>query len=371
MRILRISQHLYPDVTGGMPYHVHAMSRDQVSRGHDVTVVTVSNEEDLPPREERSGYEIIRCKPHLELLGNEISYDVWRHLKNEGNYDVVHAHSHYYFSTNLAALRRRLSEVRLAITNHGLYSQSAPRRIFMVYLYSLGRATFNSADLVFCYTEEDKKRVLDLGVNTPVEVVPNGVDTKRFTPEGSTSSLIRNEGFNVLFVGRLVKGKRPKDAIDAVSELSKDVDVKLYLCGNGPLRTDLKEYVTANGWENTVEFLGELGYDKMPPLYRSADALLLTSEAEGVPRTVLEALASGLPVLTSDLEQVRSVIASDHSTVPVGDIEGFAEKLKELSMRPNDCEMFSNLNRIRERYSWEKTVDETTEVLERLVDDTS
>ncbi|AKH97422.1 glycosyltransferase [Halanaeroarchaeum sulfurireducens] len=80
---------------------------------------------------------------------------------------------------------------------------------------SLGRWTFDQADVVFCYTETDKNLVRDLGVHSRIEVVPNGIDTERFTPEGPGSDLVKSDGPVVLFVGRLVEGKRPGIAIEA------------------------------------------------------------------------------------------------------------------------------------------------------------
>ncbi len=78
MRILRVAQNLYPEVPGGGSYHVHAMSRDQAAMGHDVTVLTVSDDESLPRREERDGYTIVRRSATVELLNNEISLGIAR-----------------------------------------------------------------------------------------------------------------------------------------------------------------------------------------------------------------------------------------------------------------------------------------------------
>jgi len=150
MRILRVAQKVYPEVPGGGTYHVHAMSRDQAAMGHDVTLATVRHDDSLPHVEERAGYTVVRYDPAFSALGNDISPGLARYLFSADNFDVVHAHSHLYFSTNLAALRRRLGDVPLALTNHGLYSQSAPEWVFDLYLRSVGRWTFEQADVVAC-----------------------------------------------------------------------------------------------------------------------------------------------------------------------------------------------------------------------------
>lgn len=363
MRILRIAQKIYPESKGGGAYHVHAMSRDQAAMGHDVTVLTVDSESQKRHIEGREGYTLVRYPSTVELLGNDISTGLGQHLLDAGGFDVIHAHSHLYFSTNLAALKRRFSHIPLAITNHGLYSQNAPEWIFDLYLKSIGRWTFNQADIVFCYTEEDKYRVQEFGVESDIKVVSNGIDTERFTPEGPASELIDHDGPMVLFVGRLVEGKRPGDAIAALEQVREEFpDVRLYLCGEGPLHTDLETQVTDRGLEDAVRFLGQVEYDEMPALYRSSDALVLPSRAEGLPRTVLEAMACNVPVICSDLEQVTPVIDKAGTTVPVSDVDGFA---CALGRALSGC--YSDGREVVEaKFTWSNTVEQTTRVLERL-----
>lgn len=356
MRILRVAQNLYPEIPGGGSYHVHAMSRDQAAMGHDVTVLTVSDDESLPRREVRDGYTVVRRPPTIELLGNEVSVSVARFLRESDGFDVIHAHSHLYFSTNLAALKRRFGETPLAITNHGLYSQNAPEWLFDLYLRTGGRWTFNRADVVFCYTEADKERVQSFNVDSPIEVVANGVDTERFTPDGPASDLVDRDRPVVLFVGRLVDGKRPEDAIRAVSRLATKMRVQLYIVGDGPKREELEAMAGEH-----VEFLGHVSYDEMPAIYRSADALILPSRAEGLPRTILEAMASGVPVVVSDLDQVSQVVDGAGETVPVGDVPGFASRLETVLNGEYDTRPV-----IEKSFDWTRTVKDTTSVLQSL-----
>lgn len=117
MRILRVAQKLYPDTNGGGQYHVHAMSRDQAAMGHDITVLTTREEASLPRVEENHGYKIVRVSPGVTIAGNDVSPGVARFLWSidNNNFDVIHAHSHLYFSTNLAALKRRLGDTPLSL----------------------------------------------------------------------------------------------------------------------------------------------------------------------------------------------------------------------------------------------------------------
>jgi glycosyltransferase involved in cell wall biosynthesis len=360
MRILRVAQQLYPEVSGGGAYHVHAMSRDQAAMGHNVTVLTVSDDNNLQRREQRDGYTVVRRPRTVSLLGNDLSTGVANFLRTATEFDVIHAHSHLYASTNLAALKRRFGATPLAITNHGLYSQNAPEWLFDLYLRTVGRWTFDQADVVFCYTDGDRDRIQEFGVGSPIEVVANGVDTERFTPEGPTSERIDHDGPVVLFAGRLVEGKRPQDAVRAVSKLSEERDVTLYLVGDGPMREELEAMAT-----DAVTCLGQVPYDEMPAVYRSGDVLVLPSRAEGLPRTVLEAFASGVPVVSSHLDHTAPVVQQAGETVPVGNIVGYHDALKRildtetgLGERGRDV--------VVEQFQWAETVKKTTARLEEL-----
>ncbi|MDB2276114.1 glycosyltransferase family 4 protein [Halorubrum ezzemoulense] len=364
MRILRVAQHLYPDTKGGGQYHVHAMSRDQAAMGHDVTVLTTRTDSSLPRVEETHGYTVLRVDPGVSVIGNDVSPAVSRYLwhADTDDFDVIHAHSHLYFATNLAALKARLGDIPLAITNHGLYSQSAPECVFRWYLKTLGRWTFNQADVVFCYTAVDKERVRELGVSSRIEVVANGIDTERFTPEGPESDLIDAEGPAVLFVGRFAEGKRPWLAVEAFAEVLEEYpDAELYLCGDGALREELEAQVEELGIGESVTFLGHVSYDEMPKVYRSGDVLVLPSRAEGVPRTVLEAMASGTTIVTSQLEQMADIVNSAGRTVEDMSAESLSDSLSDLLGAGSESEDQAVAN-----HQWRSTVEDTTAHLESI-----
>ena len=362
MRILRVAQKLYPDVAGGAPYHVHALSRDQAAIGHDVTVLTVRRDPSLPRSETRDGYRIERRDATVSPLGNDISVGLARCLGSVDEYDVVHAHSHLYASTNLTAAATRLRDVPLAITNHGLFSQTAPTAVFEAYLRTLGRWTFDAADLAFCYTAAERDRLRSYGVSTPIEVVANGIDTRRFAPDGPADDRVAGDPA-VLFVGRFVDGKRPRDAVDAVARLrNRRGGATLTLCGEGPLEDAVAARAAELGCRDAVRLLGQVPYDAMPGIYRAADALVLPSRDEGVPRTVLEALACGVPVVTTDLEQFDALLDGVGRTVPVGDVGGLAAALDAVVAGTER----DPRSAVAPDHAWDRTVTETTAALERL-----
>jgi glycogen(starch) synthase len=365
LRILRVATDTYPEVVGGGAIHAHEMSAIQADLGHDVTLLTSDHgDRSLPRREEREGYTLRRFRELAQPLGNSITPGLFRSLRDlRDGFDVVHAHSHLYLSTNMAAVLAQFDDTPLVVTNHGLYSQSAPSWFNEFYLETLGRFTFNAADRVLCYTETDKQRLRDFGVSTPVSLVHNGVDCKQFAP-------VENEAEppEVLYVGRLVETKGVQKLIDAFDQV--DDQARLRIVGEGPLRVELEQQVHKLGIEDQVTFAGRVSNDELPAIYAQSSVFALPSSREGLPRTLLEALACGTPVVTSDLPQLESVIDGVGFTVPQEDSNAIAEAVERILSNPELQERLGEAGRERvsEDYSWKETVRETIQVYNGLIE---
>lgn len=366
LRILRVATDTYPEVIGGGAIHAHEMSAIQADLGHDVTLLTSDQgDRSLPRREEQAGYTLRRFRELGQPLGNSITPGLFRSLHDlRDEFDVVHAHSHLYLSTNMAAVLAQFDDTPLVVTNHGLYSQSAPSWFNELYLKTLGRFTFNAADRVLCYTETDERRLREFGVTTPVSLVHNGVDCEQFSPIKEQA-----DPLEVLYVGRLVETKGVQKLVDAFSQI--DVNANLRIVGKGPLQEDLKQQVHELGIEDQVTFAGRVPNDELPAIYARSSVFVLPSSREGLPRTLLEALACGTPVVTSDLPQLESLIEGVGMTVPEEDVGGLAEALEQILSDPELRARFSEAGRqkIVEEYSWAETVRETTKVYYDLLEE--
>jgi glycosyltransferase involved in cell wall biosynthesis len=299
-------------------------------------------------------------------------------LLREDAYDVIHAHSHLFYSSNVAAIHSRFDETPLAVTCHGLNSQRVPGWVSETHLRTVGKWTYNAADTVFCYTPTERDRLHELGVTSEISVIKNGIDTRRFSPEtgvaesdeGSAAEQISDtDGPTVLFVGRLVEGKCPSDVLEAFEQVQATYpETRLFFCGDGPLRTDLEAAAVERGIGEAVEFLSHVPYEEMPAVYSAADLLALGSRTEGVPRTVLEALACETPVVSTDLDQIVPIVEESGATVPVGDIDGFADAIVDILGRVDSQEPLGERGRtlVTAQYDWDRTVERTTAALASL-----
>lgn len=366
LKILRVASDMYPDVVGGLGIHAHELSQSQAERGHDVTVLTSDHGGSGVPREERRyGYHIVRHRELFRPLDNSVIPGIVGSLhRMSGDYDVIHAHSHLFLSTNLTAVYSRLSGVPLVVTNHGLMSQTAPIWAQRVFLPTVGRFTLESANRVLCYTEADSRRLDEHGIDADVRVVHNGVDCDRFRPRGCHRS-----GLQVMFAGRLKPGKGVLDLVDAFAEVVEALPkATLKIVGDGPLRDELLTRAIDREIQDNVHLVGTVPYDRMPTLYAECDVFVLPSLYEGLPRTVLEAMASEVPVVVSELEQLVPLVEDAGEVVPPGAPQELASVLVNLltADRRRDELGAAGRKRVQSKYSWAETVRETTAVCREL-----
>lgn len=366
LKILRVAPDIYPDVMGGYGLHVHEMSRMQTEMGHEVTVLASDHGDRSKPKvERRNGYKLIRHREIISPLGNSIIPGLAKSLFiMAGDYDIIHAHSHLFFSTNLTAIYRHVSDTPLAITNHGLISQTAPKWLQRVFIPTIAKYTLESADTIFCYTETDERRLRKRGVTSNICVVSNGIDCDLFQPNDEST-----EGLQVLFVGRLRSVKGIDTLLSAfVDVLEEHPNASLKVVGNGTRKNEYVDKSVRLGISSNVEFVGQVLNENMPEVYSESDVFTLPSSNEGLPRTILEAMACEVPVVVSDLEQLESVIQGAGKLIPYNNPEKLASALIHLLSNGGLRKQMGKVGRkrIKSEFSWGKTVRQTTNVCQNL-----
>jgi len=364
MEILRVAADLYPEVVGGYGLHIHEMSKVQAEMGHDVTIFTKKIDGE-PDFEERHGYKIQRFKPNAEIFGNSITLNMLNDLHHDfGDFDIVHAHSHLFFPTNLSSFLRKIKETPLIITNHGLESQTPPLWVSELYNRTLGKWTFNSADAIISYTEEEKEKMRKLGIEPHIEVIHNGINTERFKPMDDVEK--KNQ---ILWVGRFLPGKGVRYLIEAFHFLKKNHnDLRFKMVGEGPIKDKMIEKSKELGIYEDITFEEFVPNEKMPEIYNESRVFALASLTEGVPRTVLEALSCGVPVVSTRLPQITDILDGCGSVVPQKDSNKLAKEISRILENEESIEDCGKQGRIKikENYSWRDTVEKTVELYDRI-----
>lgn len=196
----------------------------------------------------------------------------------------------------------------------------------------LGRISGRLADAVIApsqVTAAELRR--DYGIEA-IEVVPNGVLARDARSPAQTA------GTTVLFVGRLRTRKAVAVLLEAIGLLRKEqVAVDLRIVGNGEQEEDLRERCLALGLEESVDFVGAVARDKMDGYYASAAIFCLPSIYEGFPLAILEAMAGGLPVVSTTVSGIPEAV-DDGTTgmlVEPEDARGLAAALGSLLAQPD------------------------------------
>lgn len=162
-----------------------------------------------------------------------------------------------------------------------------------------------------------------------IEVIPNGVDTERFHPPRS-----RPEGFEILCVARLIPRKGIGDLVRAVAQLPPVA--RLTVIGDGTEMDNLRLLAEGLGMSERVRLLGALPHDALPAHYRAAHVFALPSKNEGMSNTVLEAMASGLPLVLTDTGGTAELLEVDANgfAAPMNDPAGLARALSRYLEEP-------------------------------------
>ena len=162
-------------------------------------------------------------------------------------------------------------------------------------------------------------------------VVRLGVDPEQFSPASTPQP---RPGFSLLCVGRLTPAKGQHLILDALAALrERGVKARLTLVGDGPDRASLERHCSRLGLSEQVRFTGALNQDEVRPLYHAHDAFILPSFAEGIPVVLMEAMASGLPCITTRIAGIPELIEHEHSGLLAfaSDVTGLCDSIQRLA----------------------------------------
>ncbi|ELZ16112.1 glycosyl transferase group 1 [Haloterrigena salina JCM 13891] len=190
---------------------------------------------------------------------------------------------------------------------------------------------FSATELILANSPETADRVesaFDVDVE---EIVYPGVDTDRFRPDADP--VISSRDPIILFVGRLVEAKGIDELLEAVARLEGDQE--LHVVGRGD-RERIRRRARDLGIAASVELHGEVPHPELPGYHAGADVFCLPSHDESFAMANVEAMACGLPVVTTDLEAIQTYLANGDNGLlsRVGDPQDLADKLKLVFESP-------------------------------------
>jgi len=303
-RLLLVS-HYFPPHMGGIENVVAGEARHLVKAGHDVTVLTTSPGGRAGTTLSTEGYVVVRMPTWNGIeRATGVPFPLvapWSVLRVIGlirRADVVHVHDLLYVTTWLAAVLARLLRRPYVLTQHvGLVAhpsravESAQRLVHA----TIGRVVVAGASAVVYLNGAVAAFLRGVGARPDqLRFVINGTDTDMFHPADPSSRAALRASFDLqetgvlaLFAGRFV----PKKGYDVVLGAAGE-GYTLVLAGGEP----------PEGWTERPDVVvaGRMPPERLADLYRACDVFVLPSVAEGFPLTVQEAMATGLPIVTTD-----------------------------------------------------------------------
>lgn len=380
MKILIIS-HEYPPIGGGGANACFFLTREFARMGHQVTVLTAQYA-DLPTDERTGeGARIIRvpCRRRnkekssfSEMLLYLLS--AWKCadplLKKEA-FDVCLT----FFgipSGPLALHLKKKYRLPYVVRFGGGDIPGAQKRFKYLYavLAPAVRAIWKNASHLIANSEGLKARALAFERRYPVDIIENGVDNSFFVP-GQCEK--KTDRITILFVSRLIQGKGLQYLIPRLPKIQEQVQgrtgrsVELVIVGDGPYRAALEELTAKAGAGKLVRFEGRKDKEQVQRYYQAADLFVLPSLSEGMPNVVLEAMASGLPIVMTPCEGSRELVADNGI---IASLDEFAKALVRVCVNEQErLQMGRNsLRRVETHFRWESIGDRYLSVLNDSVE---
>jgi glycosyltransferase involved in cell wall biosynthesis len=348
--IRALAPHLYglrPDsVVGGEVYERELLRR---LPAHGVELVL-----GLPRRHAASspppGWEVctLRHSPRVRWPLTPVAFVPWLVARlRGGGVDLLRGHSIRGTGPSLL-VARALAGVDVPIVLHQHHLE--PRWT------GLELAIMRRAELVVTVSERSRAALVDRGVPAElIAIVANGVAGPSAT-EPWSGAWPASGGLKLLHLGRLEPRKRPRLALDALTELRRrGVDASLVLAGDGPQRGELEDYAARLGLDGAVRFLGRVDDRAKWRLYDTADALVFCSALEGFGLVAVEAQSRGTPVVAASGTGAEEAIRDGESgSVVAPDPRAFAEALASLAADPARRSGMGDAARAHaRRFSWD------------------
>jgi glycosyltransferase involved in cell wall biosynthesis len=398
MKIALVSEHASPLAVlggvdaGGQNVHVAALATALGANGHQVTVYTRKDDPALPDRVPfAEGVEVVPVEagplepvskdtllPHMGAFADALAA-AW--LADRP--DVVHGHFWMSGLATLNAARRvdiaRGGHLPVAQTFHalgvvkrrhqGLKDTSPAERSW------LEPDVARRVDSVIATCSDEAFELKALGVpSSSIAVVPCGVDTAHFTPDGPAAP--RGERLRIMTVSRLVRRKGVGIAIEALARLvAEGVDAELVVVGGAgdashleadPEVARLQAVIDSEGVRDRVTLAGRVEHDDLPVMLRSADVVVCAPWYEPFGIVPLEAMACGIPVVASSVGGLIDTVVEDVTGVhvPPRDPQAVADAVGALLADPERRRRYGRAGRRRavNRYSWDRVAAETSRV---------
>ena len=298
------------------------------------------------------------------------------HLRRSQEVDLIHCHNLWNWVSYLAELARRKIDAPLIISPRGalfpwpLLQSSRFKRASLSFFQ---RESLNKCSCIHVTDTSELEAVRELGIRAPIAVIPNGVNFDEFSSLSPSTQCRVDLGLpatvrNILFFSRIHPKKGLKLLVDVFNELADHFsNWNLLIAGavdDRAYQAEVQKRVSDGGWQDRIRFLGLVTGERRRIVFGASDLFVLPTESENFGMAIAEALAAGLPVVTTTGTPWRSIAETESGWW----IELSKEALKGALMEAMsmDSEQLSRLGdsavRLAETKSWTSAASEMRDV---------
>lgn len=352
MRILRAYFRIPPCV-GGMENHIYELTVNQRKLNHEI--ILAFNDGLVTSKSDIRILKKIKLYPNLKAIYAILIFNfllVFKLLYKSVNVDLIHLHGDWSSFMFASILKKITKCQRVVFSLHGdisEYSETKLKRLLK---------QLSKADIIITTGYETY-----VGVKQYCNAYfqPSGVSDFFYLQQKRQSDI--NDTFTIITVNRLTPKKNNRTILE-IAKILPHFHFKIL--GIGEEFEELK-CIVANDNLNNVELLGMINKEQVPYYLQRADLFLFASTWEGTPTAVLEALAIGLPIVTSNAGGVSRIIINDLNGYVVEnpmDVNVYVERIVNLEKNENlRKQMIDNNKRLAERFRWSKVAQNITGIM--------
>jgi phosphatidylinositol alpha-mannosyltransferase len=364
MKIGIVTEYYYPTL-GGIQEHVHHFALEAMARGHQVRIIT-SHVYGIPEdRKKTDAIPTTRIGIGIPLYQNgaigRVTFDPFlgnklQRLFDQQKFDIIHIHVPITPCLPLIALSR--SNTVTVGTIHTNFKWNPWFKIFH-------KACQRLVDRLDGLIAVSKTAIAALNQHfkTTYRIIPNGIDTTQFNPGIPRLPQFTDGRFNLLWIGRM----EPRNGLDRMINAFAAAwkvhnDLRLIVIGDGPLRSAYQDMIPAH-IKPFVTFTGFVNEGR-PALFSSADVLCVPATISSFGITLLEGMASGKPIIASDIDGFRDVMTNGHEGMLIDTKDPLQFRDAILTLAANRAlamECGQRGLKTAEKYSWPKVTEQILE----------
>jgi len=250
------------------------------------------------------------------------AYKYSKKLISQKKYNLIHAF--FGIPCGYIAYKLKIPYI-VSLRGSDVPGHNPKFNIIYFLLGSLIKKVWKNATFLIANSQDLRRTALAFYHQDYISVIPNGIDSKKFFPNNKKSF---EKTTKFLYAGRLNKIKGIDVLLEAFDQYSqKNKWCTLTIIGDGPLNQSLQNKYKLNF---QIIFLGRKNPEEMPNIYRNHDIFILPSLNEGMSNTILEAMASGLPIITTDTGGNKQLIKNNGLIIPKNDITALKQAFEKF-----------------------------------------